>query len=669
MQKLFCLFILLFYFSSYAEEIQQINTDSIIVTDKKENERGHIITNDEMLSNNASSLADVLSLSPGVMIDEGGPRGDVTFKIRGFDASAFPIVIDGISVLNPYNELSDSSSLLTGDMESITIQKGYSSILSGNNGMGGAVLLTLSKPKKPFELMFKTSIENDDNFDFASVNNIFSIGSKTSKFYFKNTLQYREIDHYLLPASYKPSVSSIQKDRKRLFSDRTDLKNTLIAGITPNDKLDIWLAYTYNEANKGMASPEVSPNYSLWGWNYDYHNSISLHGKYEDNKLKANFLAFYNTYNNSMSMYSSLIHVDYNSPYATSIYDEYAAGFNTSISYNINSRHNISTAITYRNDEHTGFSKDSLSVEEDINVAENKLSFGAEYTYKPLKQLSFVSALGFDSLIPSKFYSRDSSFMNSIGISSYNVNVKNMFLLSGQIGIFYEFMDNNELHLTYARKNQFPTMSDRYSTQLGENLPNPNLKPEMADHVELGYKGTLFNMLYVDTALYYSSISDKMVLMEVPNPVVPTTQVNYLMNLDKVSLFGYEFLSSLFILEYAEVGLNFSINGYNIDKSQSKANVLTYYPLFTGKAYVKITPCQYIAITPSIEYNTEQYADIYGIHKLDDYFLAHLNINFFINDNFQIDFAIRNIADTLYETRQYYPLKGRSFVLSLTAKI
>ena len=93
MQKLFCLFILLFYFSSYAEEIQQINTDSVIVTDKKENERGHIITNDEMLSNNASSLADVLSLSPGVMIDEGGPRGDVTFKIRGFDASAFPIVI------------------------------------------------------------------------------------------------------------------------------------------------------------------------------------------------------------------------------------------------------------------------------------------------------------------------------------------------------------------------------------------------------------------------------------------------------------------------------------------------------------------------------------------------------------------------------------------------
>lgn len=51
--------------------------------------------------------------------------------------------------------------------------------------------------------------------------------------------------------------------------------------------------------------------YSLWGWNYDYHMSVSLHGKYDKNKLKLNFLAFYDIYDNSMSMYSSLIHVDY----------------------------------------------------------------------------------------------------------------------------------------------------------------------------------------------------------------------------------------------------------------------------------------------------------------------------------------------------------------------
>ncbi len=665
---IFC-FIIFTYSISLAQVTQQVETDTIIVTDTKTKEKGHTILQEEMQNMNAVSLSEVLSLSSSVIIDEGGARGDTTFKIRGFDSSTIPVIIDGISTLNPYNGLGDSSAMLTGDTESITIQKGYSSMLSGNNGMGGAILLTLAKPKEKFEGFFKVSIENDDNFDLASVYNILSIGSKTSKFYIKNTLQYREIDHWLLPKKYKAMQGSIQKDRQRLFSDRTDIKNTLIAGTTPIDGLDIWLAYIYSDSDKGMVSPEVSSVYSLWGWNFDYHQSISLHGKYDKNKLKLNLLAFYDTYDNSMSMYSSMIHVDYNSPYRTSIYDEYAAGFSIDGSYDITDEHIVKASITYRQDNHIGYSEDSLGVEEDINVTENKLSFGVEYNYKPLKNLTLSATLGFDSLIPSYFYSKDDSFNNKLGLSSYNVDVVNRFLFAGQIGIFYEFIDDNNLYLTYARRNQFPTMSDRYSTQLGENLPNPNLKPEMADHVELGYKGNLFNMLHIESALYYSLVSDKMVVMEVPNPVLPTSSVDYLMNIDKVSLYGFEFLSNIYILEYAEIGLNLSVNAYNIDKSQSRANVMTYYPLFTGKGYIKITPCEYFAITPIVEYNTSRYADIYGINELSDYFLLHLNINFFINEHFQIDFAIRNMTDTLYETRQFYPLKGRNYTLSLTAKI
>lgn len=663
----FC-FIILFYFQSYAEDMIQIKTDEITVTDTKTKESGQTISKYEMDSMGINTLSEALTFSPSVMLDEGSARGGTNFRIRGFDSSTIPVIIDGISTLNPYNGLGDSA-ILTGDLEEITIQKGYSSMLSGNNGMGGAILLKLAKPKKPFELYFKTSIENDDNFSPASINNIASIGSKTSKFYFKYTLQHRDIDHYLLPKKYKPLQGSIQTDRKRLFSDSKDIKHTLIAGTTPIDNLDIWLSYTHNNSNKGIISPEVSPVYSLWGWNYDYNDSIALHGDYNDNKLKINTLAYYNTYNNSMSMYASMIHIDYNAPYRTSIYDEYAAGFNTNISYNIKDNHILKAASTYRVDNHIGYSEDTLGIEEDINVTENKVSFGAEYNYIPHKKVTLTTSLGFDTLIPSDFYSKNNKFNQQLGITSYDVAIKNRMLFAGQVGIFYDFIDDNTLYLTYARRNQFPTMSDRYSTQLGESLPNPNLKPEIADHIELGYKGTLFQMLYIESSLYYSLVSDKMAVMEVPNPVMPTTYVDYLMNLDKVSFFGYEFLSNIFILDYAEIGLNFSVNGYHINKSIINAKYMPYYPLFTGKAYIKITPCDYIAITPIIEYNTERYSDIYGLHKLDDYLLAHLNINFFINDNFQIDFSVKNIGDTLYESKLNYPLKGRTFILSFSAKI
>lgn len=288
MTKYFIFCFIIFAFSvSYAEILEQVETDTVVVTDTKTKEKGQTITQEDMQNMNIYSLSEALTISPGVMVDEGGARGDTTFKIRGFSSSTIPVIIDGISTLNPYNGLGDSSSMLLGDTASVTIQKGYSSMLQGSNGMGGAVLLTLAKPKEKFEVFLKTTIENDDNFDFASVYNIFSLGFKISKFYFKNTLQYREIDHYLLPKSYKPMQGSLQKDRNRLFSDRNDIKNTLIAGTTPIDGLDIWLAYIYSDIDKGMVSPEVSSVYSLWGWNYDYHQSISLHGKYEKKKFRA----------------------------------------------------------------------------------------------------------------------------------------------------------------------------------------------------------------------------------------------------------------------------------------------------------------------------------------------------------------------------------------------
>ncbi len=664
---LFC-FIIFFSFNVNADNVTHVQTDAVIVKDSKTKERGHIITQDDLESMGITTLTDALSLSPSVMVDEGGRRGGTNFKIRGFDSSTIPVIIDGISTQNPYNGFGDNS-ILTGDLEKITVQKGYSTLLLGSSGMGGAILLTTAKPKKPFELSFKSSLEHDNDFAPASIYNTLSIGSKTSKFYFKNTLQHRDTDHYNLPKSYKAVQGSVQESRKRLFSEGSDIKNTLILGITPINSLDLWIQYTYKDTNDGIVSPEISPVYSLRGWNFDYSHNTSFHGKYNDGKININFLTYFNKYDNSMSDYTSIYHIINNAPYRTSIYDEYAAGFNINAAYNITNQHILKSAFTYRQDNHIGYSKDVLGLEEDINVTENKISLGAEYNYKPLAAVTLSGALGFDSLLPESFYSRDNEFNQSLGLTGYNIVIKNRFLLAGQLGVFYEFMDNNHIYVTYARRNQFPTMNDRYSTQLGESLPNPNLKPEMADHFELGYKGSLFNMLYIETSLYYSMVTDKMVLMEVPNPIRPSAYVNYLTNLDKISLFGYEFLSNIFILEYAELGLNFSVNGYSINKSLAGAKYMPYYPLFTGKAYLKITPCAYFTVTPYIEYNTERYADIFGIEKLSDYFLAHLSFNFYINDYMQIDFSIKNITDNLYETRQNYPLKGRTFTLSFSTKI
>ena len=658
--------ILVFYvpFIVYADDYKQIESESIDVITTNEEKHGSKILREDIERTNAGNLWEAMGYTTGVMLQDDGARGEQSFNIRGMDSVYIPVVIDGVPVNNFFNGKSNASSILSGDLESIVIQKGYSSLVSGVNGLGGAVFLTTSKPKKKFELYFKDSVEMDSRFKFASTNMTASVGSKLEKVYFKASFDYKGIDHFKLSNDYKQISGSIQKKGNRLFSGGNTLKGSFIAGYTPLKELDIWLKYVYQKWDKGLIPPETSSSYSLRKWNDWDYNSISIHGKYDKDKINTEFTVFYNMYDNSLSEFASITHVEYNRPYNTTVYDEYSTGLNFNAGYDFTDEHNLKGAFSFRQDDHKGYRNNK----DDIHVRENKITLGLEYEYKPLKNLTFAIGGGFDSLIPDKYWSKNDTFAGIVGVSSYNIHPKDQWLLSAQIGIFYDFVENNQLFLTYARRNQFPTMNDRYSTRFGEMLPNPNLKPETANHVEFGYKGVLFNMLGITSSLYYSYIQDKMVVIGVPDPFNPNISVDFNTNLDEVSTYGFELSATLFVYEYLEVGANLSVNEYYINKSQANIKTLTYYPEIVFNSYFKVMPCSYFYIMPVVEYVDKRYTDLDGINSLDGYVLTHLYTKFIISDNFSIDINIKNIGDVNYSLRKYYPMAGRTYSFALTAE-
>jgi iron complex outermembrane receptor protein len=656
--------LLLCAFSAFAEEADLIELDPIEVT--AERLPGTEITREEMDKTGVQDLQQALARVPGVTLSDGNARGESSFSIRGFDSMYIPIIVDGISVTSPFNGRGDSGGLLMGDMERVIVQKGYSSMLMGANGMGGAVLLSTAKPKKSFEVYLKDSVEFDDSI---SANNLVaSIGSRLDKFYFKATAQYRDTDHTRLPDDYTPMQGSVQDEGERLFSDREDFKGTIVAGTTPADGLDLWATYIYQESDRGMNPPEVTSLYSLWGWDNWEHRSVSLHGEYKSGKWDTGFLAFYDTYNNTLSTYASFIHVDRGRPNKITEYEEYAAGGRLNAGYLINDRHTMRAAFSFRQDDHWSYRNDLLS-RNDIHVKEDKISMGMEYEYKPLEKLRLIASAGFDSLLPNTYWSRPNAFAEYMGVSSYLVEERERWLLAAQAGAFYEFIENHEFRLTYARRNQFPTMNDRYATRFGDSMPNPNLKPEVADHIEFGYKGTFFYKLAIDAAVYYSKIEDKMAVIKVSDPFNTTHSVDFTTNLDAVSFYGFELTSSLFLSKYLETGVNLSLSDYNVDKSLVNAKTVTYYPKFTLNGYLEILPWEdHISIMPVVEYRSERWIDIYEVDSLDPYLLLHLYLAYNITDNFKIDAAIHNITDKLYELRQNYPQAGRTYSLGATVK-
>jgi iron complex outermembrane receptor protein len=635
-----------------------------------------LVTKEEMERDGVNDLWEAVQYTPGVVLSGGGRRNDSSFSVRGFGADSVPVFVDGVLAANPYRGEGDSARLLTGDMESVEIKKGFSSELLGANTLGGAVLLRTAKPTAPFEASLKTSFDFDGIMHYADSTHVASAGTKLKYFYGKVVLQYRDVDHWRLPESFEPTALNPQEKGERLWSDSEDSKFTLVLGTTPIPDLDIWLTYVFQNADKGYSPPDTGiTNFSIWHWPVWTRHSIALNGSYGFGPLGFDILFYFDKYDNRLDEYYNWnaylrgIHAPH------SDYDEYSLGGRLTGTWDINSWNKVQAALTYKKEDHSGLrgvivSEDDLV--EEMHVNEDTWSVGAEYSVNPWTPLTLKAGAGFDALIPNEYWNVENEYNKLLDASFFIVKTRNMLLYTWQAGAFYKLFPDHELRLTYARKNHFPNMSQRYSTRFGSTLPNSGLGPEIANHFELGYRGYFGGFknitITVNTAVYYSIITGKIVTVEWPNPHHPSSSTNLSRNLDSTSFWGFEAAPELTLKDFLSAGLSFSWNNYTINHSQNSVKALTYYPEFTLNAFVVIKPVHLLSIIPRVEYIGPRWADSEGKYLLDGYFLAHLKVSADIGSHFTVSLGADNILDTYYEIRQYSPMAGRSFSISLTAR-
>jgi len=662
---LFC-FLFVFSFSIYA----QTDAGEDIVLPEVEvsatRDTPETVTRDEMDRAGSRDLWESVRDVPGVLLSDGGRRNDSNFTVRGYGADSVPIYIDGIPVGNPFRGEGDSARILTGDLDSIEIKKGYSSQLLGANALGGAVLMRIAKPKKPLELLSRTTVDMDGLFNYGGINTVARAGTKQNFFYTMGTIQYRNTDHFRLSEKFEPYKGSIQEKGNRLWSDSKDMKITLLAGITPSPDLDIWTTYIYQDADKGVSPPDTGASYNIWKWPFWRRHTVSLNTVYTIEKLSLSGLFYFDKYDNRLEEYynKKAFGLGIHAPWSD--YDEYSLGGRFTGEYNFSESHSLASAFTCKLDDHRGLRGTILNTDthEVIHAKEIIISGGIEYSGQPFKiPLTVKAGFGFDTLTPLEYWSKDNEFAQMINSGYYITKTRKMLLYTWQAGLFYKFNENHEGRLTYARKNHFPTMSQRYSTRFGTTLPNSNLGPEQANHVELGWRGSFFdNILRIYAAAYYSVILGKMATVEIPNPEHPSSLVDYTLNLDSTSFYGFELVPELFVNDYFNMGMSLSIISYTINYNEAGGKYLPYYPPFALNGYIVIHPwLKEISVIPRWEYVGSRYVDMLGNEKLPGYFLLHLKIKADIGSYVSVSAAVNNILDTFYELRRYSPQAGRNF--------
>ncbi len=630
----------------------------------------NLVTREEMERYNAQDLWEAVRQVPGVQLSGGGRRNDSNFTVRGFGSDSVPIIVDDIMVANTYRGEGDAARYLTGDLESIEIQKGYSSPLLGANTLGGAVLLRTAKPRDPVELSLKSSADFDDTGDYNGTTQVLSAGGRGEQFYGNAVFQFRGIDHYRLSAEFEPTLGNPQEEGNRLWSDSTDMKLTALTGWTPQgpwENLDLWLTWLYQDSDKGISPPDVEVlDFSIWDWPLWKRQSLSLHTDFDQGPLSLKFLTYYDKYDNRLDDYWNMTAYEYGIHTAHSDYDEYALGFRLEGGWIFNPEHQVSAALIFKKDDHIGLTGEI----QQVHINEDTWSVGAEYRYTPswLPKLQLRGGLGFDLLNPNEFEGLTNSLMQELGEKYYIVQSRQMLLLNAQAGIFYDITENHQVRFTYARKNRFPTMFQRYSTRFGRQIPNSLLGPETANHVELGYRSFIGNWLTLNGAAYYSRIKGKIVTVQVPNPKSPYWTVDFSRNLDETSLYGLELSGEFRLNEYLSAGLNGALAAYEINHSEAQVTSLPYYPAASGNCYVEIRPGPVLSLLPRLEYLGKRDIDAEGTKTMDAYWLVHFTVTAEFSEHLSMSAGIENLFDTYYEIRQHAPQAGRTYNLACTIK-
>lgn len=659
-----------------------------------------LITQEQMTERGDTNLLEAIRWVPGVIINGGGHAGKEQggFSIRGATGGAgdqdyMSVFVDGLPLQANQEGRVDHGSLLTGSLESVEVAKGYSSGVLGPGAIGGALILRTAKPKKLFELAARSSFNFDGGGYAGTVDNI-AAGTRLGIFYARASFQGSFIDHWRLPNSFKPTDDippeeggNPQKKGNRIFSESNTIGISGMLGINPLDTLDIWITYGYSDKDKGWTSPAVSGSITMAAYPYLKRHNAAFHAEWTPPRFNLNLRSYFEYMDDRRLVISGGNIADQWQNYLDDKYsyrdaEGFTWGAHLGGSYEINDWNDIQFSLQFKQTGmDTYYSRAPQLYEEPkhddftrMNTYKDNAWFaGVEYSINPFKPFTAVAGFGYDIVDPQKMVLRDTSFVITV---DEPLALKS--LPQWSLGLFYDLTEQNELHLSYAKKNRFPDWRSRQQhANSTSQKPNLDLAPEEMHHFEFGYKGYFLDCIRISAALYTSYFVNGIATVRLEND--PDGYETQKQNVGENLYYGFELGTEMFLNDYFTLGSSLALLKYKIISNPADIDNLGGRPQLSTNGYISISPfagintgsVKNIRITPRFEYVASMYELSSGNSTtlLNDYLLVHISASAEITKYLQLSLAVNNLLDELYYTFRNHPSPGRSFTVSLGAKL
>ncbi|WP_300490014.1 TonB-dependent receptor [Flavobacterium sp.] len=604
-----------------------------------------------MEAHNKVEVSRSLNLLAGVNLTASGPRNESMVSVRGFDLRAVPVYMDGIPVYVPYDGYVDLARFTTFDLSAIDVSRGFSSLLYGPNSLGGAINLISKKPSEKMEYDGSLGLINTNGYR-GNLN----IGSNLGKYYFQAGYSYLHRDSYRMASGFttRPYEDGGERDN----SYRTDQMISFKAGWTPNERQEYVLGYRFQKGEKGtpvyVGDDPMNPLYTkprFWQWpdwdkeTYYFLSNTRLKGK---DYIKSRM--YYDTFKNILNSYDDASYTAQTKAYAfQSLYDDYTYGGSVEFGTAVIPKNLLKFSVHYKSDIH----REHNSNEPVRNFKDNTGSFAVENTYAVTEKLTFIPGIGYS--IRKNDTAEDYNSTTQMVSDFEKTGASNAW--NGQLGVFYNFKENQKASFTLAHKTRFATIKDRYSYRMGTAIPNPGLKPEKAVNYDLSYSGVFFKVLSTQFSVYYSHLTDAILTV---NNVEPGK--SQMQNTGSAEFMGMEITFKYDFREKLSLGGNYS---YIERRNTTNPTVLfTDIPDTKVFFYTQYKPIQPIQWLVSTEFNASRNSTSYGT-RAADFTLVNTAVSARVWRYMSVEAGINNVFDKNYMLVEGYPEEGRNFFVTL----
>ncbi|WP_281231676.1 TonB-dependent receptor plug domain-containing protein [Flavobacterium gelatinilyticum] len=623
----------------------------VIITNHQNKDTLNRVTSKTMESQNKMEVSKALNMLPGVSLTASGPRNESMVSVRGFDLRQVPVYMDGIPVYVPYDGYVDLARFTTFDLAAVDVSKGFSSVLYGPNSLGGAINLVSRKPSKKLEYDGSLGVINSNGYR-GNVN----IGSNIGKFYFQGGFSYLDRDSYRMSSSFVPTAN--ENGGQRDNSYRKDQKISFKIGWTPTEKSEYAIGYINQQGKK--ANPVYTGNDTqnslllkprFWQWpNWDKESFYFISNSAFDDQNSFKTRVYFDRFKNTLDSYDDASYSAQTKPYAfESIYNDYTFGGNLEYNTKIIPKNDLKIAFHFKEDVH----RENNLGEPVRHFIDNTVLVGIEDIYKVTSKFTVIPGVSYN--IRKNNEAEDYNSTTKV-ISDYpEAGASDAF--NAQIGLFYQFNNENKLGATVSQKTRFATIKDRYSYRMGTAIPNPDLKPEKAVNYELNYTANLFGKVTFQTAVFYSSLSDA--ILSVSNVEPGKSQMQ---NFGEAEYKGIEAQLHYAVLDNLSLNFNYT---YLERKNITNPTIhFTDVPNTKVMGTLEYSPIKILRLIANSEFNSPRFSTSYGA-RVSDYTLLNLYGSGKITKNFSLDAGINNIFDKNYSIVEGYPEEGRNFFVTL----